>query len=166
MNYEQDIMIDPDALDVEWGNQASLMMKYARFLANTRMVLDKAKEALDIVKAELDKDIRSNPDRYGLEKITDKVVENTIPLSQEYKAASERLINAKYEADIAYGAVKSIDARKDALENLVRLHGMQYFAGPSVPRDLSFEMQKHEKQKASNRQIGEAMTEGRKRSRS
>ena len=28
--------------------------------------------------------------------------------------------------------------RKDALENLVRLHGQSYFAGPTAPHDAKF----------------------------
>jgi hypothetical protein len=33
--------------------------------------------------------------------------------------------------------------RKAALENLVQLHGQQYFAGPKMPRDLKEEIRKH-----------------------
>ena len=38
--------------------------------------------------------------------------------------------------------LKAFEQRKDALENLVRLHGQQYFAGPKIPRDLPSEMEK------------------------
>jgi DNA polymerase II large subunit len=150
MNYENDIRIDETALDVEWLEQPSLMMKYAQISASARKTLDEAKEELEFVRAELDKAIRSNPDRYDIDKITEAVVIATITIHKDYQKASSALINAKYENDMAYGAVKAIDARKDALENLVRLHGQQYFAGPKVPRDLSFEAQQKHNQKKSD----------------
>jgi hypothetical protein len=52
----------------------------------------------------------------------------------------------KYEAEVLQGAVNAVDHRKDALENLVRLHGLQYFAGPKVPRNLSEEREYREEQ--------------------
>lgn len=139
MNYEHDIRIDETALDVEWLEQASLMMRYTKYMAQCAMSVDQAKEKLDVVKAELDFKIRSNPEEHGISKITEAVVFNTILLSQEYKDANAELLQAKYEYDIAKAAVSAMHARKDALENLVKLHGMQYFAGPRIPRDLSEE---------------------------
>ncbi len=152
MNYEDDIKIDETALDVEWLNQATLMLKYARHAAECRMELDKAKEELELTKSELDKEIRSKPEKFGIEKITDKVVENTIPMQPQYKMASKNFINARFESDVAYGAVKAIEARKDALENMGRLLGLQYFAGPKMPRDI------HEERVAKQKGANQAVT--------
>ena len=152
MNYEDDIKIDESSLDVEWLDQPSLMMKYARHAAQCRLEMDKAKEALELVKAELDKEIRSFPDRFGIEKITDKVVENTIPMQPAYKEAINNFIKARFESDVAYGAVKAMETRKDALENLGRLMGLQYFAGPRMPRDL------HEERTAKQTKANQTVT--------
>jgi hypothetical protein len=152
MNYEDDIKIDESSLDVEWLDQPSLMMKYARHAAQCRLEMDKAKEALELVKAELDKEIRSFPDRFGIEKITDKVVENTIPMQPDYKEAINNFIKARFESDVAYGAVKAMETRKDALENLGRLMGLQYFAGPRMPRDL------HEERTAKQTKANQTVT--------
>lgn len=162
MDYTNDIKIDETALDLEWLDQASLMMKYTRHAVQMRLEMDKAKEALELVRAELDKSIRTNPEKYGIEKITDKVVENTIPMQKDYKEASNNYIQAKFESDLAYSVVKAIDARKDALENLVRLYGQQYFAGPRIPRDLHGELEKkREKQREINQSIGTSLKRGR-----
>jgi len=37
-------------------------------------------------------------------------------------------------------AVRAMNVKKDALENMVKLLGMQYFAGPKEPRDLHREV--------------------------
>jgi hypothetical protein len=101
--------------------------------------MDLAKERLEFTKAELDQDIRQNPDKYGLEKITDKVVEMTIPLQESYKKASREFIDAKFELNSAKGAVDACSQRKDSLQELVKLYIGSYFAGPKVPRNLEAE---------------------------
>jgi hypothetical protein len=137
MTYAQDIKIDDQLLDVEWCEQPEKMVKYCSIMAEAEKTMDLAKEKLEAVKAEIDKDVRSNPAKYGLDKITDKVAENTVVLQDQYKEASTAYINAKYEFKMAQGAVKAFEQRKDALENLVKLHGQSYFAGPRVPHDLA-----------------------------
>lgn len=139
MNYEEDIRIDPTALDIEWLGQAEMMIKYTRHAAQARMELDQSKQALDIIRAGLDKDIRELPKQYGLEKVTDKAVESTIITLMEYQESFQEYLDAKYEADMAQGAVQAFQQRKDALQDLVRLHGQSYFAGPSIPRDIAWE---------------------------
>jgi hypothetical protein len=156
MNYEQDMKISPSDLDTEWLAQPSLMFKYANICATAEKKKDEAKEQLDFVKAEIDQEIRLDPGKFGLEKIVEKAVENTILSQGRYKTASEEFIQAKYEWNVAKGAVDAVEQRKTALENLVRLHGQNYFAGPKIPRDLASEWE--EKQKKSNQIIGRTMT--------
>ena len=137
MDYENDIQIRQDELEMEWLDQPSLMFKYAKNAAEMRRLLDLSKEKLDLAKAEIDKEIRTNPEKFGIEKITETVVANSMLATFKYKKANEEFLNAKYEVDVAQAAVVAMSQRKDALENLVRLHGQQYFAGPKVPHDIS-----------------------------
>lgn len=154
MNYDDDVQIDDSALDIEWLDQPSLMLRYARHAAAAKKKLDLAKEKFDLVKSKLDKEIRSFPDRFELDKVTDKSVEATMPQQPDYKEASRDVINAQFDLNVANGAVKAIDARKDSLENLVKLHGQQYFAGPRMPRDLTAERSKKEQQRKANQAVG------------
>lgn len=144
-SYEEEMGIDCSALDVEWLEQPRLMMKYGRSLAEARRAQDDAKEFLDFTRAKLDNEIRQDPDSYGLAKATEAAVAGAILLQDEYKEASSALIRAKYDTELLSTAVRAVDSRKTALENLVRLHGMSYFAGPAVPRDLAAEREKHAK---------------------
>ena len=157
MNYEKDIRIDESALDVEWLGQASLMLKYSRILAMSRKRADHAKINADVIKAELDKKIRAVPENYDLSKITEVAISNIILTSEEYKEAQTEIIEALYEVNMAQSAVRAIEQRKDALENLVKLYGQQYFAGPKIPRDISKEWEAREKQNQSNTQVGTAL---------
>jgi hypothetical protein len=162
IDYDKDVRIDETALDVECLDQPSLMVKYARLLADAERELDKAKEALDLVKAELDKEIRSDPDKFDLIKATETSVANTVIMQPKYVEASNRVIEAKYEAKVLAGVVRAMDARKTMLETLVKLHGQQYFAGPNVPRDLSYEAQRLHAQKKVDQGVASKFTRKRK----
>ena len=155
MNYEEDIRIDETALDIEWLEQPALMLKYARHAAEMLRAHDRKKEKLSVMEAQIDLAIRENPKEYGLEKIVEAAVKNVIIQQDQYIELKEELLEASYELKMAEKAVQAFSQRKDALENLVRLHGQQYFAGPKVPRDLVWE--REEKQKQADKAVGSAM---------
>jgi hypothetical protein len=144
INYERDIKIDTSALDLEWEDQPVLMMKYTQHAASMRRVLDESKQALDIARAEADRTIRENPESYDITKVTEGSIGSAILTYKPFIEASEAFLKAKYEADMSQGAVNAFMQRKDALEQLVKLFGLQYFAGPKVPRELKAEREKRD----------------------
>jgi len=136
LNFEEDVRIDELALDVEWVQQPSLMAKYCSYAAETKKMMDLAKERVDVVAATLDKDIRSNPEKYDLGKVTESAIQNIILLQPEYREANDAYIEARYENEMAQAAVRALDQKKSALKNLVKLLGLSYFASPNAPHDL------------------------------
>ena len=157
MNYEQDILIDGEALDQEWLRQPSLVMQYSKHAAEKTRRLDEAKQNLDIAKAEADKRIRTNPEAYDIAKVTETVIANAILIEEGYKDAYDEFLVAKYESDMARAAVVAFEHKKAALENLVRLFGQQYFAGPSMPLQINREWEQKEIDKSVNKKIAEGM---------
>lgn len=153
LNYERDVNIDPDSLDTEWLDQPRLMLKYTRIEAEAKKDLGDAKARLDIIQADLDKAIRSNPDDFDLPKVTETAISNAIQSTKKYKEAQEEIREAEYHLNMAIGAVRSMYVKKEALENLVRLYGQQYFAGPKVPRDINREWEKKTSQTRSNKKV-------------
>ena len=152
MNYEEEIKIDVDALDIECADQAVTFMRYAKHAAQMRKELDEAKQALDIEKAGLDGRIRKNPENYDIEKVTEGAIQSSILNNLHYQELYQRFLDVKYETDMSQSAVIAFNQKKDMLETLVKLHGQSYFAGPSVPRDLSKE--REQKQKQSGERTG------------
>lgn len=157
MKYEDDMRIDEAALDVECLDQADLMLKYTTLQAELQRDEEMVREELDLERAELDKDIRSDPDKYDIDKITEAVVMNNIIKDPDYQQLNQKYINAKFENNVAKGAVRAVAARKDMLERLILLHGQQYFAGPKMPRDLSFEAKAKHDRKQTNRGVGRSL---------
>lgn len=137
MSYESDMYIDESALDVELLGQASLMAKYTRMTAQAQLDRDLAKEDLELTRAKLDLAIRDDPESYGLGKVTETAINNVILINDDYRAKLKDYHDANFEYNALQGTVRSIDHKKSALENLVRLYGLDYIAGPSVPRDLT-----------------------------
>jgi len=152
LNYEKDLKINPDELDLMWLDQASLFMKYAKHFADTRRLVDEEKQNLDIVKADIDKKIREHPEKFKIEKVTEGAIQSAILTEGSYNIAYKKFLDAKYESDMASNAVQAFNQRKEALENLVKLHGQSYFAGPSVPHDLP--KLKADREKATESNIG------------
>jgi hypothetical protein len=153
LNFEEDAQIDPMALDIEWLDHSNKALRYGRHEVKMERELDDAKMALDVVRAELDSDIRTDPEKFGLSKITEGAVQNVILLQKRFRVANERFLDAKREYGFARVANRTIIDHKYALENLVRLHGQLYFSGPKVPRDIGKEWEQKEKQKRSNEKI-------------
>jgi hypothetical protein len=137
MNYEKDIQIEDQSLDWECTQQPVLMMRYTNHFALMRKLADESEEALDVIKAQIEKEIRDDPEAFDIVKITEAAVKAGILLDKRYTTANKAYINAKYEAKMAEGAVKAFDNRKDMIEGLIKLHGQQYFAGPATPHDLT-----------------------------
>lgn len=137
MGYEKDMYIDERSLDVECLEQASLMVKYSQKLAEARMERDLAKEALDLLRAEIDLNIRDDPEAFNLTKVTEAAITNRILQEEDYQDAQRTYNNANYEVNLLQGVVSAIEQRKSMLEKLVQLHGQQYFAGPAIPHNIS-----------------------------
>lgn len=158
LNYENDMDIDPSYLDICCIDQPQLVIKYARIAADAEMEMDSLKEKLDLVKAELDNEIRTDPEKFDISvKLTEAVVSNAILMNDRYKKAMSAYLQAKHEFKIVSGATKAVDHRKSMLENLVKLHGQQYFAGPNVPHDLALEWTRKKEQKSSNSMVATRM---------
>jgi hypothetical protein len=158
MSYEQDIVTDETSLDVEWLDQPVRMGKYCKLAAAAHRDMDLAKENLEFVRATLKRAIGAAPAEYGVvagpRGITEGSIDAAIQVHAEYQEASRAYIDAKYEDGVARGVVKAFEDRKSQLENLVRLHGQSYFAGPSVPRNLSEERARRDQSAQRRVRIG------------
>jgi len=145
INYEAELEIDPDALDVEWLEQAARYMRWSKLSADARSNRDRAKEAYDVTVATEAIKIRAKPESFGLVKVTEAGIQELITVSEEVQAAKNELLATQHNADILFAAVSAFEQRKSALENLVKLAGQGYFSTPQVPRDLPAAAAAHRK---------------------
>jgi hypothetical protein len=142
-DYMKDLAIDPFSLEKEWLLQPQLYMKYSELAAEAQKKRDKAKERLDIVRAELDDKIRSSPleygapeDKNGSPRITEAWISATILLQPEYSKAIAEINQTNYEYNLYSAAVRAFDHRKKALEMEVQLWSGGYWSAPNLPKEI------------------------------
>jgi hypothetical protein len=156
MNYEEDIKIDPLALDVEWLQQPQKFIMYARQAAEADRRVKRLHERLKTIRSDLIYEVNTEPNRclgMGV-KPKDSLIEAYYRRHDRYKKAKNELHDAELERDLLQAAVSAFHQRKMALENLVKLAGQQYFSTPTVPRDL--------KEEVESRALGDTVKTGRR----
>jgi len=160
--YDEDLEIDPDSLDVEWLGQAKLYRKYSEELAEAEKRMKRRKEKVETVRADLVLDAHRNGIE-GLDKLTEAKVSAWIQLHPKFEEVKEEFFESEYEVSLLKGAVTAISQKKSALENLVTLHGQQYFASPKLPRNLSeeWEMKKQKRVEEGMEKQATKMKKGR-----
>lgn len=137
MADDLDLSIDRAALPEEWQAQPELMLRWTGKHAQALLEVDRAKAVLDVAKADADRQIRENPEKYGLTKTTEAVVANAVTLHPAVKAAVAVLQDARYTANLLSGAVQAIEDRRRALQSLVELGSREWFAGgDTAPRGV------------------------------
>jgi len=144
MDYNEDIKINREELDLEWLRQPELVGRYSRELAQAQLELDKLEEKISIITAEKELAIRTSPEKFGLEKVTEGALKTILTADKELIGLKETLNEKKFEINILSAVLKSLEHKKKALENLVTLHGQNYFATPSIPFDINIKSIKEE----------------------
>jgi hypothetical protein len=112
-DYNEDLTIDKNALEIEWEKQAAIYFYWAEKEAEALEAKDKASQRLDIVQAEMDAKIRANPSQYGLgEKTTETAIKNILTNSKEYREAENELIEKNKIVRVLNAAVIAFDHKK------------------------------------------------------
>lgn len=145
MNYDDlaaCLEIDPDALDVAWINQPALMNHWAGKLETAKHRLEIARSRERLREAQLDAKVRTRPERYGIKKISEGAINSVIAQDEELLELQKTTRAAQREVSIHGAAVDGIHQKRYALQNLVQLLSMDYFAGPKMPRNLREEIRK------------------------
>jgi len=128
--------IDRYSLDKEWEKQSVLYMDWAERAAEKQLFRDQMKFNLEYVKANLDYQIRSNPEKYGLIKITETSIQSAIISQPEYISARKKLIEAEYDLSLIQSIKEALHHKKKALENLTQLWLSGYYSEPSIPEPI------------------------------
>lgn len=134
-NYDQDLFIDIDQLEVEWLTQPHRYRKYAELCSDAESEKQEAKQFLDLKKAELDGVIRNNLKEQEV-KITEAQVAAQVLQHNDYLEAEDNYNKKCHNYNILKVAVESFHQRKTALENLVKLALAEWFSAPIEPRSI------------------------------
>jgi len=134
--FERDRTIDPSRLDVEAVQQADIFFDWAEQAAAARAKMERRKFELDVLEAQLNLECREEPEKFGLPRVTEAAVTMAVKACDRYINAYDALLRARANSALFDKAVEAMEQKKRMIEVLITLHGQQYFAGPSTPRDL------------------------------
>lgn len=155
MNDELDLNlydIEDYDLDKHWSKQARSYAFWGWKWAEAKRDLDQAEDQLELTKAELDSDIRNEPEKFDIPKITESAIKNAILAHPRHKEAIKKINNLRLEVNKLSVALTALDHKKKALENKVVLFCRNFDAEPKAPPEAREKWQDHTKENVS-RQI-------------
>lgn len=139
--------IDRDRLDDEWVKQPGLYMEWGNKLADANKKVEQAKAAYNVAEAELQKKIRSDPEKYCDGDSREGAIKAEITIRLAKHPAAKKLIAAKHRQDVLQVAVTALDHRKRALQDAVQLFLGQYFSTPRLKGEEGKEVERKIKQR-------------------
>lgn len=149
-----DLSVDPNQLPREWGRHVPMYHYWAEQQADAQAAYDEAKSELDLVKAEMDLEVRNNKDDYGIDKINNDIVANTVLTQPEVQAAVKRVNESRHQLELAKAATGALDHRRKQLSMLVDMKIKAYMSDVyhnSVPDEAEEDVKKHTRRKAIER---------------
>ena len=125
--------IDITRLDDEWLTQPGKAHDAIERYRIAGKKLREGKAEFEKITAGIRLNIRQCPSDYDLPaKITEKMVDEALLIAPKFQKAQAKYFILQDKSDRRKNVVQVMDDRKKALENLVRLHGQDYFSTPRV----------------------------------
>lgn len=124
--------IDLGQLEVELAQHSRLWKAASNELREAKRRKRKAASRQKVVEAEIRLKIIRHPKEFGIVKGTEKEVDAVLTTHEKVVGAIEKLHEAEYEIDIYQAQVTAREERRRNLEDLVKLHGQDYFAVPRM----------------------------------
>lgn len=121
------VEIDEHRLFEECNEHADKYEEWLLKLAAAKRDLAYAEADLDVVTAEVEADVRTNPDKYHISDVKEGAIKLRVRLHKRVKEAHAKVIEAKFEVDETSAAVKRLEHRKSNLRDMVDMMGMGIF---------------------------------------
>lgn len=139
--YMQDLNVNKFDLEEEWNKNGVLGMKWAERTAQAEYELKMAEQKYKITKAEVELEVRSDPEQFGWDNPNKAPAEGwitaTVRCSPSYLVASENLATAMRNAHILKAAEANMQfQRRAACEGLTKLWIFLYSTERRVPKAL------------------------------
>jgi hypothetical protein len=136
-DYMQDIKIDVNDLAGEWQNQASLYLYYSEGYSEAIRDRDKAKNDLEIIDAQLDKEIRRDWEKHFDKSPTETAIKGWIIQQEKHKKYLDIYSKLSHTANLLQSAKNALDHKRKALENLVSLKIAGFHSEPKVNKEIT-----------------------------
>jgi hypothetical protein len=134
-DFKENIQIDKYSLDLEFEKHPMLYHEFAMDLILAEEERDTAKDKLELIRSQLDLAIRSDPKLFLIDKLTEGAINSTINQNKKFQESQATYNKAVNSVRVLKVAVESLNQKKAALENLVRLYLGEYYS-KEAPREI------------------------------
>jgi len=131
-DFRERLIIDQFALEEGCKDQPDLYREVGELYVSFKSSAKRLKEEVEYVKAELQQKIRSNPDVYGLAKVTESAISAAILLQPEFKEIQKEYLEMDELASTLNIFLTSVEQRKSALKDMVSLYIYNYYSDVSL----------------------------------
>lgn len=135
MGIREDLTIDPLNLDQEWANLPILFHSYSEAMEGIDNEIKCCKAKLDLLSANTERMVRTNPASYGIEKISESAVKAALACNQDLVNLRNEILGLEKDKKVYGAACNALAFKKDSLKALVTLYGMEYYSIPSTKAD-------------------------------
>ncbi len=153
-NLYEELKIDFHQLHINWRDHSTNFMKWGQKWVDAVAERDRIKEALSILKAELNKKYRMELYNINKKNPTIAEVDSEIILDEKHKQKQQDLINAEKDVNTFATGKLDFSHRKSAIEGIAKLWSEGYWSIPNIPVEVKEAFDKvhddyQEKQKES-----------------
>jgi len=127
-DFRSRIMIDKFALEEACQDQPDLFREVGELYVSFKSEAKRLKDEVEYTRAEFQQKIRSNPDRYGLTKVTEAALSAAILLQDELNAIQKEYLEAEELASTLNIFLSSVEQRKSALKDMTSLYIYNYYS--------------------------------------
>lgn len=136
-DIEADLAIDPNNLAEEWLRHPALFYHYSKGYAEAKKKASIYGERVKVIRSQLLKKARGDPKKHlKTAKPNAGDLEAYYRDHEDHKEAKEKLIEAEYQRDLYESIIYAFIHRREALEGMVELYKLKWFAGPFEPQEL------------------------------
>ena len=133
-HYQDDLLIDKFNLAGEWERQPQLFIYWAGEAVYAQTVRDQISQQLDLIKAQLDSDIRLNWKEYGFDaKPTEPAIKAAALQQQGYVDKLAELSAATEHGNIMAAARAGFEHKRRALTSLTELQIAGFYGANTAP---------------------------------
>ena len=129
-NFTEDVKLNRLHLDTAAETQAGLMGHYGTLVAECQRTRDEAENRLELRSGELWIELKSELVNGKAPTVDD--LKAMVAKHPEINKLKQELADAGYSLKLAQAQERAINANKDMIETLQRLHGASYFATPTA----------------------------------
>lgn len=135
----EELEVDFEQLDVEWGRQNHLLDKYLKASAYCEKLAQKAHEKVKQIRSDLILKVMEEPEVWLAPKMkaTTASIEAFYRTNDVYLDAKDEMVETEYLRNLIDGQKSKAYGRRKTLEEAGKLSLMGWFSSPLEPRALS-----------------------------